>query len=50
MRLAWHASEQLEVSIVGQNLLRRQHPEYGFPGPERPEAERGVFGKLVWRR
>jgi iron complex outermembrane receptor protein len=49
-RLAWRASQQLELSIVGRNLLHDQHPEYGFPSATRTEIERSVFGKVVWRR
>jgi len=49
-RLAWHASRHLDVSVVGRNLLHDQHPEYGFPSPQRAEIERGVFGKLEWRQ
>jgi hypothetical protein len=49
VRLAWNPADHLEISIAGQNLLQRQHAEYGFPGPLRPEVERNVIGKLVWR-
>jgi iron complex outermembrane recepter protein len=49
MRIAWHLGNQLELSVAGQNLLHRQHPEYGFPKPDRAEIERSVYGKLVWR-
>jgi iron complex outermembrane receptor protein len=48
-RLAWHASERLELSAVGQNLLHNHHPEYGFPDPTRVEIERSVYGQFVWR-
>jgi iron complex outermembrane receptor protein len=48
-RLAWHANDRLELSVVGQNLLHNRHPEYGFPDPTRPEIERSVYGKLTWR-
>jgi iron complex outermembrane receptor protein len=47
--LAWHASDRLELSLVGQNLLHNRHPEFGFPDPTRPEIERSVYGKLTWR-
>jgi iron complex outermembrane receptor protein len=47
-RLAWQATPALECSIVGQNLLHAQHAEFGAPA-SRKEAERGVYGKLVWR-
>jgi len=46
--LAWQATESLECSIVGQNLLHAQHAEFGVP-TTRQEIERGVHGKLVWR-
>jgi len=49
VRLAWRPSDELELSLVGQNLLHKQHPEYGFEGPDRREARRSLFGKLVWR-
>jgi iron complex outermembrane receptor protein len=48
-RLAWHATERLELSIVGQNLLHPYHVEYGFPSPTREEIERSVYGKITWR-
>ena len=47
-RLAWHPVKNLEFSIVGQNLLHDHHPEYGFPGPEREEIARSVYGKVTW--
>jgi iron complex outermembrane receptor protein len=46
--LAWHASDRLEFALVGQNLLHNRHPEYGFPGPARPEIERTAYGKFTW--
>jgi iron complex outermembrane receptor protein len=48
VRLAWHATKNLEFSIVGQNLLHDHHPEYGFPSPIRTEIPRSVFGKISW--
>jgi iron complex outermembrane recepter protein len=48
-RLAWQASRQLELSVVGENLLHNHHPEYGFPGPTSVEIERSVYGKIAWR-
>src|SRR3984957_21219100 len=48
-RLAWHASEQFELSLAGQNLLHNRHPEYGPPDPARAEIQRSVYGKLAWR-
>jgi iron complex outermembrane recepter protein len=47
--LAWHASDRLEFSLTGDNLLHNRHPEFGFPDPSRVEIERSVFGKVAWR-
>jgi len=47
-RLAWHVNARLEASVVGQNLLRARHIEYGFPSPLREQIVRGVFGKITW--
>ena len=48
LRLAWRPKEQIEFSIVGQNLLNNHHAEFGaLPG--RQEIERGVYAKVLWR-
>ena len=47
-RLGWRPVKQLELSIVGQNLLHDRHPEYGA-GPTTEEIVRGVYGKVAWR-
>ncbi len=50
VRLAWRPHKDLELSIVGQNLLDSQHPEfqsfldYTFS----TEVERSVYGKITW--
>lgn len=49
VRLAWQATKNIEISLVGQNLLHDHHPEYGFPGPNREEITRSVYGKVTWR-
>jgi iron complex outermembrane receptor protein len=48
VRIGWRPTKHLELSIVGQNLLHDQHPEYGFPSPTREEIERSVFGKVSY--
>ncbi|HUB87342.1 MAG TPA: TonB-dependent receptor [Verrucomicrobiae bacterium] len=48
-RLAWRPIKNLELSIVGQNLLHDHHPEYGFPSPTREEIVRSVYGKVSWQ-
>ena len=49
IRLAWHPTKNLELSVVGQNLLHDQHPEYGYPSAMREEIRRGVYGKVAWQ-
>ena len=49
VRLAWHPVKNLELSVVGQNLLHNHHPEYGFPDSTREEIARSVYGKLAWQ-
>jgi iron complex outermembrane receptor protein len=48
-RLGWHATKNLEISIVGQNLLHDQHAEAGFPGPAQEQIMRSIFGKIAWK-
>jgi iron complex outermembrane recepter protein len=48
VRLGWHATARIELSVVGQNLLHDQHPEAGFPSPTREEIARVVFGKVSY--
>ena len=47
-RLGWHATRNLEISLVGQNLLHDHHAEFGAPAT-RQEVERTLFGKVTWR-
>ena len=49
VRLGWHPVKNLELALVGQNLLHDHHPEYGFPSPTRAEIQRSVYGKVTWR-
>jgi iron complex outermembrane recepter protein len=48
LRLAWRPIQNLEISIVGQNLVDDQHPEFGA-ALTRQEIPRSVYGKVVWR-
>ncbi|MGA2030209.1 MAG: hypothetical protein ABSG87_09070, partial [Verrucomicrobiota bacterium] len=48
VRLGWHATKNLEISIVGQNLLHDQHAEAGFPGTAQEQIVRSIFGKIAW--
>jgi iron complex outermembrane receptor protein len=47
LRLAWHPIQNIELSIVGQNLADDQHPEFGA-ALTRQEIPRSVYGKVVW--
>ncbi|MBX7143190.1 MAG: TonB-dependent receptor [Oligoflexia bacterium] len=50
-RLGWHASQNLELAIVGQNLFNAGHLEYtsNLVNTARTEVERAFFGKLTYR-
>lgn len=50
-RLAWKPRKNLELAVVGQNLLDDQHPEFGTsPLIRSPlvEVERSIYGKITW--
>jgi iron complex outermembrane recepter protein len=46
-RLTWSPTEQLDLSLVGQNLLHRRHAEFGTLAIRR-EIERGLHGAVEW--
>ncbi len=50
-RLNWNLLKNIEISVVGQNLLEAQHPEFTemflFISPA--HMERSVYGKITWR-
>jgi iron complex outermembrane recepter protein len=50
-RLAWRPRPNLELAVVGQNLLDNQHPEFlGTILRTVPtEVQRGVYARLTWR-
>jgi iron complex outermembrane receptor protein len=48
LRVGWRASGQWMFSLVGQNLLHDQHPEFGTP-ESRGNLERAVYLKAEWR-
>ncbi len=51
MRLAWKPQPDLEISLVGQNLLNAAHPEFVsvniFSTPV--QIQRGVYLKADWK-
>ncbi|MBN2373715.1 TonB-dependent receptor [bacterium] len=54
-RLGWIPRKNMEISLIGQNLLNKSHPEFvyvGFPPIsiwETIEVERRVYGKITCR-
>ena len=50
LRLAYRPIADLELSLVGQNLLDARHPEQASQlGVPTIEVPRGVYGKIAWR-
>jgi len=47
-RIAWLATEGVELSFVGEDLFQESHPEFGLPVPTRREVERSFYGKVTW--
>ncbi|MDF3056416.1 MAG: TonB-dependent receptor, plug [Rariglobus sp.] len=47
VRIGWRPKPQLELSVVGQNLLHDHHAEFGSPA-SRQEIQRGVYAKATW--
>ncbi len=50
VRLAWRARRDLELALVGQNLLDRQHPEFvsDFLASTQTQVRRSVYASLRW--
>jgi len=51
LRLGWHASKNVELSVTGQNLLESNHQEFlGVTGGIQPAlVPRSVYGKVTLR-
>jgi iron complex outermembrane recepter protein len=49
LRLGWRPVAAWEFSLAGQNLLHRQHREFGAASPTAHELQRGVYAKVTWR-
>jgi iron complex outermembrane receptor protein len=47
VRLGWRPTKNLELAVVGQNLLDNRHLEFSSSIPT--EIQRGVYGKVTWR-
>ena len=52
MRLAWSPIENLELALVGRNLLEGRHLEFEqelLNSASSSEIERSIYGKVTWR-
>lgn len=52
VRVGWHPTDELELSLVGQNLTDPEHPEFGnsiLSTGTATQVERSVFGKITWK-
>ena len=48
VRIGWKLSESLELNIIGQNLLDKQHPEFVPSSPSPREIQRSIYGKITY--
>ncbi|MGA1795075.1 MAG: TonB-dependent receptor plug domain-containing protein [bacterium] len=54
-RIGWKPRRDLELSVVGRNLLHEHHPEFlshgflPFSGGEYSEVDRSIYGKITCR-
>jgi len=49
-RFAWKATQQVQLSLVGRNLMQPHHVEFaGDPGPL-VGIKRSVYGQITWTR
>lgn len=50
LRLGWKPIPNLDISVVGKNLLDNHHPEFisSFLNTQPTEVQRSVYGKITW--
>ena len=50
LRLGWKPLPNLDISLVGKNLLDNHHPEFisSFLNTQPTEVQRSVYGKITW--
>ncbi|MFZ6766039.1 TonB-dependent receptor plug domain-containing protein [Undibacterium sp. Di26W] len=48
MRFGWKIRPDIELSLIGQNLLQKSHVEYGA-SPNRAEFERSLMVRVIWK-
>jgi hypothetical protein len=49
-RLGWHFARQMELSVVGQNLLQPHHSEFGGDAGGLVGIKRSVYVQLTWKK
>jgi iron complex outermembrane receptor protein len=49
-RLGWHFSGQMELSVVGQNLLQPHHAEFGGDPGGLVGIRRSAYAQVTWRK
>jgi len=49
LRFGWHFTRQMELSIIGRNLLQPYHAEFGGDPGGLVGIKRSVYAKIVWR-
>ena len=54
VRIGWQVTKNLEVSLVGQNLLHDQHAEFGpsyinTQDGKISEIPRSLFARITWQ-
>ncbi len=50
LRVGWKPWKDVEISLVGQNLLDKHHPEMAssFLQTQATEVQRSMYGKITW--
>jgi iron complex outermembrane receptor protein len=49
-RLGWHVTPQLELSVVGHNLLQPHHAEFGGDSGGLVGIKRSAYAKITWQQ
>jgi iron complex outermembrane receptor protein len=48
-RLGWHFAREMELSLVGQNLLQPHHAEFGGDAGGKVGVKRSVYAQITWK-
>ncbi len=50
VRMGWHFSRYLDLSLVGQNLFQPHHAEFGGDPGSLVGIERSIYVKITWQK